>query len=223
MVNELSRDAFNKHGAIYVKDVLNKSLCNFLTHFLLREEAELNLNKVRGKKELKFEEGRGDHVWNDPQVPTAVAVGGSPVFDTVNEMIWPFLEEIIGEELIPTYSYGRIYWKGSELKRHTDRNSSEVTASCCLKKDVDWSLNYDFNNEIISANLDVGDISISHGSKIPHWREKYSGKEHIQAFVQYVYADGEYNHLIYDTRPCLAAPYEMVSDEVKREFQNQYK
>lgn len=197
---------------ITVKNALPKELCDFLSI-----EFSMMKNCIAT---MKYNKEAFDH----PSIGKNTFSWYSPLcFEALLVYLQPIVEQNVGKKLIPTYSYGRIYWKGSELKRHTDRNSSEVTASCCLKKDVDWSLNYDFNNEIISANLDVGDISISHGSKIPHWREKYSGKEHIQAFVQYVYADGEYNHLIYDTRPCLAAPYETVSDEVKREFQNQYK
>jgi hypothetical protein len=144
-------------------------------------------------------------------------------FESLMVYIQPIVEREVGKKLLPTYSYGRIYWNGSELKKHTDRNSSEVTASCCLKKDIDWSLNYEYEEKIISSNLNVGDISICHGSKIPHWREKYEGTEHIQAFVQYVYEDGEYSNLKYDTRPCLAAPYETTSDQIKREFKDQYK
>ena len=42
------------------------------------------------------------------------------------------VSHIAGEQVLPTFSYGRIYREGSELIKHIDRPSSEVTITLPL-------------------------------------------------------------------------------------------
>lgn len=191
MNTQTARELFHQHGAIYVKDVVNEKICYFLTHYMLREEAELNLNKIRGKKDLRFEEGRGDIVCNDSQVPTAVAVGGSPIFDTLNEMVWPFLEAILGEELIPTYSYARLYRTGDRLEPHTDRPSCDISITIQLGR----SHHYTWPIWAGSHRFDLaeGDGMLYKGCEIQHYREMCGGPPNYysgQVFLHYVRANG---------------------------------
>jgi hypothetical protein len=143
------------------------------------------------------------------------------MMEALSVWLQPQIEEAVGMQLYPTYSYARIYYKGSELQRHFDRESSEVTVSICLQKDVDWSL-YVKNDhgEIHSINLEVGDMGIYSGRKHEHWRDPLSGEKQIQAFLQYVDANGTSAWLKWDTRPVLGMPFESadfkVQDEIKR-------
>jgi len=147
-----------------------------------------------------YDNGMG---FDEEEVPNAFAWYGPLCFEALSLYIQPVIEEAVGRKLFPTYSYARIYENGSELKRHTDRPSSEVTASCCLRKDSPWPLCFEVNGETKEFDLDPGSIVISSGAEIPHWRNPYTGTEHVQAFLQYVYADGKYSHLKWDTRPHL--------------------
>ena len=45
------------------------------------------------------------------------------------------VSRIAGEQVLPTFSYGRIYREGSELIKHIDRPSSEVTITLHLNGD----------------------------------------------------------------------------------------
>ncbi len=132
----------------------------------------------------------------------------------------PKIEEAVGMKLFPTYSYARIYYEGSELQRHFDRPSSEVTVSVCLEKDVDWPL-YVKNKDGVehAIDLEVGDAGIYSGRLHEHWRNPLLGKKHIQAFLQYVDAEGDDAWLKYDTRPCLGLPFEYTSQAIKNELQ----
>ena len=132
----------------------------------------------------------------------------------------PKIEHAVGMKLFPTYSYARIYYEGSELQRHFDRPSSEVTVSVCLEQDEQWPL-YVKNSEGIehAINLDVGDAGIYSGRKHEHWRNPLKGKRHVQAFLQYVNAEGNDAWLKYDTRPCLGLPFEYTSQAIKNELQ----
>ena len=154
--------------------------------------------------------------FNHPSIGDNTFSWYSPVcFEVLMEYIKPIVEEVEGDHLYSTYSYGRIYWNGGELKKHTDRSSSEISVSCCLKKDMDWSLNFEGGETV---ELNVGDICIFPGSVIPHWRDKYYGREYVGAFLQYVRSTGNRSHLKWDTRPCLGAPYHTTNQVVQDEY-----
>lgn len=135
--------------------------------------------------------------------------------------IQPQIEEAVGMKLFPTYSYARVYYKGSDLKYHFDRASSEVTVSVCLKQDAIWPL-YVKNDEGVSheINLEVGDAGIYSGRKHAHWRNPLQAEKHVQCFLQYVNAEGDDAWLKYDTRPCLGLPFEFTSQAIQSELKH---
>jgi len=120
------------------------------------------------------------------------------------------------------YSYARIYYKGSQLKKHFDRPSSEVSVSVAISKEPEYNWPIYIKNEDgveHEINLDVGDIVIYSGRKHEHWRNPYEGNKVVQAFLQYVEADGPYSYLKWDTKPALGLPAEFVRQEIKDEVQ----
>jgi hypothetical protein len=141
------------------------------------------------------------------------------MMEALSVHLQPQIEQAVGMKLFPTYSYARIYYQGSELQRHFDRPSSEVTVSVCLEKGVDWPL-YVKNSDGVehAINLEVGDAGIYSGRKHEHWRNPLTGDRHIQAFLQYVDAEGDSAWLKYDTRACLGLPFEYTSQAVQDEL-----
>jgi hypothetical protein len=138
------------------------------------------------------------------------------MMEALSVHLQPIVEETVEMKLYPVYSYARIYYEGSELKKHHDRESSEVTLSICLEKEEDWPLYIEnHQGEVHVLNLDVGDVGIYSGRKHQHWREPLKGKRHIQAFLQYVDAEGESAWLKYETRACLGLPFEYVGQAVR--------
>lgn len=134
-------------------------------------------------------------------------------------LIQPKIEAAVGMKLHPTYSYARIYYKGSALQKHFDRPSSQVTVSVCLQQDANWPLYVKNSDGVTHAiNLEVGDAGIYSGRKHEHWREPLQGEKHIQCFLQYVDAEGEDAWLKYDTRPCLGLPFEWTSQAIQDEL-----
>jgi hypothetical protein len=59
--------------------------------------------------------------WEDIQVPGAYSIYGDLVMETMLINIIPNIKEKTGLDLVPTYSYARIYEKGHKLDRHKDR------------------------------------------------------------------------------------------------------
>ena len=105
------------------------------------------------------------------------------------------------------------------MERHTDRRSSQLAANLAIARDTRWDLNFLWKDQTLSIDLEPGDVVLYSGD-IPHWREKYTGKEHINAFMQYVYADDQYKDLKYDTRPYLATPFALAEQHIQDEVNN---
>tara|TARA_R100000773_G_C4216334_1_gene115020 strand:- start:267 stop:812 length:546 start_codon:yes stop_codon:yes gene_type:complete len=110
------------------------------------------------------------------------------------------IEQASNLKLIETYSYWRLYKKFSDLKKHTDRNSCEVTVSVTVKSDLkDWPLFIDGEKIIIKP----GDGVLYFGNKLKHWREEYLGDYSFQIFFHYVLANGKFTDHKWDKRELL--------------------
>ena len=95
-----------------------------------------------------------------------------------------------------------------------------MAVNVSLARDIKWDLHFEWQGQDLMVDLEPGDVVIYSGDTIPHWREKYRGEEHVNAFLQFVYADGQYSDLRYDTRPYLATPYAMTAQHIKDEVKN---
>lgn len=142
------------------------------------------------------------------------------MFEALSVKLLPIVEQLTNLSLYPTYSYARIYYKNSELQKHLDRPSSEVTVSICITKDdTNWPLHIqDSEGQDNEIFLDVGDLVIYSGRKHLHWRIPFTGTSQIQAFLQYVDANGSEAWLKWDTRPKLGLPFEWTDQRVQREL-----
>jgi hypothetical protein len=101
------------------------------------------------------------------------------------------VSKLLGEEVLPTYTYARLYKNGSILERHRDRPACEISITLNLAKDVDWPIYFQRpDNSELSVELNPGDAILYLGCQADHWRNKFEGKEHVQLFLHYVRADG---------------------------------
>ena len=135
----------------------------------------------------------------------------------------PIMKAKTGLELIPTYSYTRIYEKGDKLKRHKDRPSCEVSTTLYLGGDP-WPIFIDptgTDNVIdeekeihkpgapkgVPVDLKIGDMLIYAGCDLEHWREPFQGKVCSQVFMHYNHANGPIAITdLLDGRPLLGVP-----------------
>lgn len=158
------------------------------------------------------------HAFQDPMCPGSFSWYSPLQFETLLEYLTPTIEHHTGLNLYPTYSYARIYTNGAVMQKHTDRRSSEIAVTCCLKRDIDWPICFEVDGEVNPIIMDVGDICIYRGMEVSHWRDTYTGNTQVQAFLMYVDADGPYKYFKYDTRPRLAATYESTHQIIKDEM-----
>lgn len=144
------------------------------------------------------------HLANHPEDKWTKNSSGyyAPIFlESLLLHLQPLVETTVNKKLYPTYSYGRIYYENSSLKKHTDRSSGEYGVTCCIQKDIDWPIHFEVEDKkILSHELSVGDICVYKGMDYPHWRDEYVGKKHIQVFLMYVDVNGKFSEWKWDKR-----------------------
>jgi predicted 2-oxoglutarate/Fe(II)-dependent dioxygenase YbiX len=104
----------------------------------------------------------------------------------------PIISEIIGEKVLPTYTYARVYRKGDDLKRHSDRDACEVSLTVNLYQEEDWPIYIEKSDGKVSELiLKPGDAMLYLGCVADHWRFELKNNKHIQVFLHYVKSRGE--------------------------------
>ncbi len=199
---------FNESGYTVIKEAIPKTLAEFVyNYFLIKKQVAKTMldEKYLAPFETIFGIPEGDE-----QVPGAYAHYGDIAMDTLLLRVLPIMEEKTGLKLIPTYSYARIYQKGSELKRHKDRFSCEISTTMNLGGE-EWPIFIEpSGKENLPGNkviLKPGDMLVYKGSMLEHWREPFEGQECCQVFLHYNNADtpGSIKN-IYDGRKHVGLP-----------------
>lgn len=119
------------------------------------------------------------------------------------------IEKIVGLQLEPTYSFGRIYYPNAMMAKHTDRPACEISLTLSISINGNpwpiWIRNKDGID--IPLELYPGDAMIYKGQEIAHWRNIYTeGKEQIQFFLHWVDKNGKNTAWKYDKREILGLP-----------------
>ena len=74
--------------------------------------------------------------FNDHQAPGDYSRYGDLFFDTMLVTVMQKIENSLGKKLEPTYSYNRLYTTDTELVKHRDRPSCEISATLCIGSDI---------------------------------------------------------------------------------------
>jgi hypothetical protein len=123
------------------------------------------------------------------------------VFETIQERLWPVIENTVGESLTPTYSYARLYGNGDVLEKHIDRESCEVSVTLQLGRSHHYSWPIYMGGERI--DMAEGDAVIYPGCDIEHWRDPCNGPNNYysgQVFMHFVRTNGKYADWANDKR-----------------------
>lgn len=194
-----------------VRKTISSDLSDFiLNYFLLKRDAVSYMYKNN-----IIPENTLFGTWNDRLVPNVYSVGGDFVTETLLMKLMPIIQQHTDLILVPTYSYARIYEKGSILKKHKDRPSCEISVTLNLGGDL-WPiflnvteknlLNYDANTKI-KVDLEPSDMLIYFGCELEHWREEFQGNTCTQVFLHYNDINGPFKTSnLYDKRPLLGIP-----------------
>ena len=208
---------FNKYQVI--KKAISYELANFVfNYFLLKRDAV----DWMYKNNVTYDTGMLG-TWTDKQIPNTYSHYADHVMETLLVKMLPVMAKETGLELVPTYSYARLYKKGDVLKRHKDRPSCEISTTIHLGGHP-WSIFIDgtgadnvINEEqnLIKPNppegtkviLDVGDMLVYSGCDLEHWREPLEGDVCGQVFLHYNHVNGPFAEKNrFDKRPMLGIP-----------------
>ena len=202
-----------------IKKAVSYELANFCyNYFLLKRDAVsfMYKNNITAQSPILG-------TWEDVQVPGSYSIYADFVMETLLMKVLPVMKEKTGMDLIPTYSYARVYQTGAELKRHKDRPSCEISTTINLGGDP-WPIFIDptgSDNVIdeyknihkpgappgVEITLEPGDMLMYSGCELEHWRKPFQGKLCGQVFLHYNHADGPFaKSNLYDKRPMLGIP-----------------
>lgn len=114
----------------------------------------------------------------------------------------PTFSGLVGQTLLPTFSFWRIYEAGAVLNPHKDRNACEVSVTISLASEPCnriWPIGVtDLHGEDHHVALTVGMGLLYQGLEVQHWRERLTDERHYQMFLHYVVADGPFASSRYD-------------------------
>ena len=197
-----------KMEPIFIKEFLPIQILNFINSYCIMEFS----------KHKNFK--------TDTQTNSLIGINGNNVMETLLDLSTPVIEKNVNKKLWPTYSYLRIYDKGSDLKSHLDRESCEYTVALCLgaspidvpydifigDKDVNSDYKYfSENKKLTPLKIDYkfpmypNNALIFQGREKYHWREVCEHDHFITVFLHYVDQDGPYREYKYDEKESLTA------------------
>lgn len=113
------------------------------------------------------------------------------------------VEAVVGKELLPTYSYSRVYVEGDDLERHIDRPSCEYSVTVNVACDGEpWPIwMQDEDAEPTKVTLSPGDAVIYKGCEVHHWRSKMTrSRVNAQFMLHYVDKNGPFAEYEWDKR-----------------------
>ena len=210
---------FKEKKYLVIKKAVSFELANFAYNYLLLKRDAVKLMQDNNYLST-FTPGFGK--WNDTQIPNTYSCYSDFFMETLMMRVLPLMKQHTEMELIPTYSYTRIYKKGDKLRRHSDSPSCEISTTLHLGGDP-WSIFIDptGSDNIISGRetttvvkpnapegvevqLGIGDMLVYSGCELEHWRKPFEGNLCVQVFLHYNHADGKFAEKNkFDRRPML--------------------
>ena len=217
--------SFQNNKYTVIKKAISKEMADFIyKYFLLKRQT------VRTLLDTKYISPFTNYLgtWSDEQVPNTYSHYADTAMEVLLAGLLPLMKKETNLNLIPTYSYARIYKKGDILKRHKDRPSCEISTTLNLGGDP-WPIYLSPNENVgiaeveggekgitassnakgIKIDLNPGDMLIYSGCVLEHWREKFDGDDCGQVFLHYNNVDTQGLNNKFDGRLHLGLPADL--------------
>ena len=199
--------SFEKDKYEVVRKVISKELTSFCyAYFLNKRQVTKYLHDAKFLSPYDTTWG----TWTDTQVPDTYAHYSDLVMETLSVRIRPKMIAVTKMNLVPTYTYARIYKYGDVLHRHKDRDSCEISCTLNLGGD-EWPIYLDptggNGKKGKKVILKGGDMLIYSGCDLEHWREEFEGQDCAQVFLHYNNKEGKFPSTnAFDGRAMLGLP-----------------
>lgn len=146
---------------------------------------------------------RGDMLHrSDPMVLNADDEYSPVIGDMLLSHCRAAIEEVVGEPLVESHAYWRIYRAGGVMKRHKDRPACEVSATITIESEdgaPDWPISIkDLKGHEKAVTIKPGAGLVYQGHKVEHWRDALPDGAHKQLFMFYVLRDGDFTQHAFD-------------------------
>jgi hypothetical protein len=136
--------------------------------------------------------------------------------------------QLVGAEVLPTYSYSVVYEPGSDLPAHRDRHACEVSMTIPLaaidsapdpqallreqqefgSSRLDWPLHLETPTGVrVDASFAPGSAVVYKGLELLHSRDTLVGARAVAVFLHYVLRHGPYADHANDARPPCCSGY----------------
>jgi len=173
----MTKELFEKKGYVQIAGFIDPAMVQIMSQYFE--------NKIR----------RGDWAegFDGPETVSRFFCYADPLTEAVLLAAHSEVEKVCGKELIPTYSYSRVYQPGDELKPHVDRPSCEISVTVNIANKGELSpiyMKYGAN-EAAACTLFPGDAVIYKGCEASHWRDPtLEGQLTVQFMLHYVDKNG---------------------------------
>jgi len=181
---------FQRNGYFVIRNFLSKEFCDFARIY------------------YKVRRDTMDYTMDD-QCPKSMSFYADPLCETLLLTSTKSLSEHIGIDLVPQYSYTRIYQKGDELKSHTDRPSCQFSATLCLGRPENEPISpiymskTEHERDASELMLEVGDLCFYAGCDMYHWRKPFEQSWYLQTFIHFTDKNGPFGKQLFDNRRSL--------------------
>ena len=178
---------FKKDKYVVIKQAIPKDLATFVANYFSMKKQVMDTCR-QARYISPYETLLGEYEGDDGQIPHTYSSYSDIAMETLMLKCQPIMEKITGLKLTPAYTFARIYKNGDVLKRHKDRFSCEISTTMNLGGDP-WAIYLEPSGKEglkgIKVDLKPGDMLVYSGCELEHWRNKFKGKECIQAFLHY--------------------------------------
>jgi len=183
-----SAEVFERNGCVRVDEFIDPQTVSIVSQYLE--------NRIRRGEWKEGDEG--------PQAASKFFYYADPLTESLLLACKSGVEQVVGKELLPTYSYSRVYQPGEELVPHVDRPSCEVSVTVNIASKGEASPIYMqyASNAAEEHVLRPGDAVVYKGCDAEHWRKPLKdGQLNVQFMLHYVDRNGPNAACERDTRP----------------------
>lgn len=161
------------------------------------------------RRYITLEVASGSYVYGDARA-TRWQRYRDPVGESLLVKTTEQLGQVVGCDLIPTYSFTVLYPPGADLPSHTDRPACEFSVSLTIANrhgavDADpWPLYLadPDGGAPVALVLGPGDFVVYRGGDLAHFREPQpEGRHNYSLLLHYVNADGPFREYAWDAKP----------------------
>jgi len=218
--NKESSLFFNKFHWLKIENFISEETADILYNHVKHNAIRLDVLSKDWHNKSDEDKQLINQIWGtfeDTQAMGDYSKYGDPIFDSFLEYSNAKIGEIINKKLLSNYTYHRLYTTDTELVRHKDRASCEISTTLCLGFDnqnvnekqfpnYNWPMWIESDTgEKTPIQMNPGDMLIYRGCEVWHWREHFKGNNHAQLFMHFNEESGNYN-IKYDGRPFLGLP-----------------